>query len=90
MQNRKLGIFSAVGAVVACTSGEGITETTRTHLVLFDVQNRKFGPYLPTINRILISPTTGERGVIAGVSAICVMTITMPLEVVMRRLQVLK
>jgi hypothetical protein len=30
------------------------------HLVLFGLQNRTFGPYLATINRILLG-TAGER-----------------------------
>jgi hypothetical protein len=34
-----------------------ITETNRTQIVLLDLHNRKFGPYLITINRILILAT---------------------------------
>ena len=33
-------------------------------------------------------PSSGERGAVAGASAVVVMAATMPLEVVMRRMQV--
>jgi hypothetical protein len=36
------------------------TETNRTQLVLFDMQNRTFGPYLVTINRILVPVMRGR------------------------------
>jgi hypothetical protein len=43
-------------ALGLATPGPGITEMKRIHLILFDMNNRKFAPYLAAVNRILISP----------------------------------
>jgi hypothetical protein len=39
-----------------------ITEINRIRFVLFDMQNKTFGPYLAAIHRILISVMCEERG----------------------------
>jgi hypothetical protein len=42
-------------AQAQCTVSSSITETNRTHLVLFGMQNRTLGPYLAAIDMIVIS-----------------------------------
>jgi hypothetical protein len=56
-----MGILRGLPRVVPWRAETYITEMNRICLVLFDMNNRKFGPYLAATDKILISVMIGTR-----------------------------